>query len=126
MRVHLLTAGRSIAIAAFWLLLRCSGSATEGESTTLQLTGAQSGESVSAALGEEIDVKLQTIGPGEYETPVTSSPSVKFVSVSYVSPANPGGPTQLFHFEAVGVGEALISIPHSANGGFSIVIEVHD
>jgi hypothetical protein len=70
-----------------------------------------SGGSVSAKLGEELDIKLSSIGPSSYGDPVVSSSSVQYLSVSVVPPYTPGGPTQLFTFKAAAVGQATITIP---------------
>ncbi|HEX6532976.1 MAG TPA: hypothetical protein VF041_00180 [Gemmatimonadaceae bacterium] len=69
---------------------------------------------LSTQVGSEVDITLGTVGPGEYASPPSvSSPSVRFVSVSYVSPAVPAGPTQLFRFEAVSKGRAVIVFRHT-------------
>jgi hypothetical protein len=75
---------------------------------------------------DEIDVTLQTIGPGQYdEHPSVSSPAVALSKVSILMPANPGGPRQLFQFRAVTPGRAVISIPHTGqNPGFEITADV--
>lgn len=69
---------------------------------------------LSTSVGAEVDITLGTVGPGEYASPPSvSSPSVRFVGVSYVSPAVPAGPTQLFRFEAVSKGRAIILFRHT-------------
>jgi hypothetical protein len=77
-------------------------------------------------LGDEIDVILQTIGPGQYdEQPSVSSPAIVLSKVSIVTPANPGGPRQLFQFEAVAADHTVISIPHTVqNARFEITADV--
>jgi hypothetical protein len=70
-----------------------------------------SGGFVSAKLGEELDIKLSSIGPSSYGDPVVSSSSVQYLSVSVVPPYTPGGPTQLFTFKAAALGQATITIP---------------
>ncbi len=74
-------------------------------------TMTDSGGSVSANLGEELDIELSSIGPSSYGDPVVSSSSVQYLSVSVVPPYTPGGPTQLFTFKAAAVGQATITIP---------------
>jgi hypothetical protein len=74
-------------------------------------TMTDSGGSVSAKLGDELDVKLSSIGPSSYGDPVVSSSSVQYLNVSVVPPYGPGGPTQLFTFKAAAVGQATITIP---------------
>ena len=58
----------------------------------ITLTNSDSGRSVAAAVGSEIDVTLQTIGPGQYGIPTLSSTSVRFLGVSMAGSPNPGGP----------------------------------
>lgn len=80
--------------------------------TRVSLTNADDGRSIAVLVGDEIDITLQTIGPGSYGTPVISSGSIRFLGESSPGPQNPGGPRQLFRFEAVAAGRAEITIPH--------------
>ena len=98
----------------------------------ITLTNSDSGRSVAAAVGDEIDVTLQTIGPGQYGIPTLSSKSVRFLGVSLTGSPNPGGPRQLLRFKATAAGRAKISIAHEGGvpGGpttpaFRITVEVH-
>jgi hypothetical protein len=50
--------------------------------------------------------------PGSYGTPVLSSGSIRFLGESSPGPPNPGGPRQLYRFEAVAAGRAELTIPH--------------
>ncbi len=69
---------------------------------------------VSIVVGQELHITLQTIGPGEYESPPSvSSPSLRFVSVALVSPYVPGGPTQQFRFMGEAPGQAIVVFRHS-------------
>jgi hypothetical protein len=85
---------------------------------------------VVAAVGDKIEVTLQTIGPGQYGT-ATSSSSVRVLGEA--PPAgepNPGGVRQLYRFEAVASGRASIAIPHGGSPSeapaspFAITVEV--
>ncbi len=78
------------------------------------------------ALGQELDLTLQTVGPGEYQSPPTvSSPSIRFLDVAFVGPAVPAGPTQRFRFQAEAPGEAIILFQHSgSNPPVSDTVEV--
>jgi len=67
----------------------------------------------AVAPGDKIDITLQTIGPGQYETPTVSSGSVRFLGESTAGTPNPAGPRQLFRFEAMTVGRAEITIEHT-------------
>lgn len=79
----------------------------------ISLDNSSNGHTTSAAPGDEIDITLQTIGPGQYQTPSVSG-SVRFLGESAAGLPNPGGPRQLFRFEAVTVGRGQITIPHTA------------
>lgn len=96
---------------------------------TISLNNADAGRTVVAAVGDTIEVTLQTIGPGQYGTPSSSSMSVRFLGKSTPpGQPNPGGARQLFRFEAVASGRADIVIPF--NGGppqrpsFAFTVEV--
>ena len=97
--------------------------------TRVSLTNADDGRTIAVLVGDEIEITLQTIGPGEYGTPVVSSGSIRFQGESSPGPQNPGGLRQLFRFEAVAAGRAEITIPHM-NGfpvpraPFAIAVEV--
>lgn len=98
----------------------------------ISLDNSSNGRAVSVAPGDRVDISLQTIGPGQYETPTVSSGSVRFLGESSAGMPNPGGPTQMFRFEAVTVGRAEITIPHTVSdppspqtSPFGIVVDVH-
>jgi hypothetical protein len=93
----------------------------------VSLGAGDNGKSVSVAVGDEIDLTLQTIGPGQYATPAVSSGAVRFLNVIEVSPPNPGGPRQLYRFKAESSGSATISIPHTGGrqAPFTITLDVH-
>lgn len=99
------------AVAASLLTLGCNLL-----NTRVSLTNADHGRSLAVLVGDKIEITLRTIGPGEYGTPVLSSGSIRFLSMDYPRLQNPGGPTQVYRFEAVAVGRAEITIPHE--GGF--------
>jgi len=67
-----------------------------------------------ASVGQEVHLTLQTIGPGEYESPPTiSTASLRFLDVTFVSPSVPAGPTQRFRFTAEAPGQAVIVFHHT-------------
>jgi hypothetical protein len=82
----------------------------------LSLDNRNSGQRVTAAVGQPIQITLQTIGPGQYVSPQISSPAIRFVSAGFAEKPNPGGPRQIYRFRAGSEGEAHISIPHEAKG----------
>jgi hypothetical protein len=79
----------------------------------INLNNSDSGRSLAVAVGDEIDVTLQTIGPGQFGSPVLSSGSLRFLGESSPDAPNPGGARQLFRFEAAASGRAEVTIPHT-------------
>lgn len=119
----------AFACASGLAALLAVGCASAG-SKTISLSNADSGGTVVAAVGDSIEVTLQTIGPGQYGTPISSWVSVRFLGESSAGPPNPGGVRQLYRFEAVAPGRADITIPHSGGlpqnprPAFAIRVEV--
>lgn len=76
---------------------------------------------LALALGHELGLTLQSIGPGEYASPPTiSSAAVQFIDVVPVMPAVPAGITQRFRFRAAAPGQAVITFQHT---GLSATVE---
>ena len=72
------------------------------------------GQTLNLAVGQELDLTVQTIGPGEYLSPPSiSSPALQFLDATLVGPYVPAGPTQLFRFKAGAPGQAIVVIQHS-------------
>jgi len=72
---------------------------------------------ISITAGRELDLTLQTIGPGEYASPpLVSSAVVRFLDVREVGPPVPAGATQRFRFATVGPSVAVIVFHHTAEG----------
>ena len=72
------------------------------------------GRTIHMVVGQELDVTLQTIGPGEYESPpAISTSSLRFLNAALVAPYVPAGPTQQFRFRGVSRGQAIITFVHS-------------
>ncbi len=100
-------------------LAACSSS-SNNDVTLTSVNGVVSTNGVSAhpvalTVGQEIDVTLGTIGPGEWQTPALSSPSLRFLDVTDVPPYNPGGPVQRFRFTATVPGRTIITFTHFEN-----------
>ena len=109
------------------LLLGCGGSASSdaGAGAAVLLSDDASGATKTLSVQQGVDITLHTIGPGNYDTPQLSSNAVKFVGMSYPGTQNPGGPTQLFQFEAVSAGASTITIPHTQRSEpFTITLDV--
>lgn len=93
-------------VAACVLLSACSNASSP---TALELNGVPSRQ-VSASIGQELFIKLQTVGPGSYASPPTiEGTAVTFLDASYVGPQVPAGPTQVFRFKAVEPGQAILT-----------------
>lgn len=94
----------------------------------LCLNRANSGQHVAATISQPIQITLQTIGPGQYDSPQITSAAVRFERAAF-PPAreqNPGGPTQVYYFRAASEGEAEVRIPHTAsNPAFTVTIRIH-
>jgi hypothetical protein len=91
--------------------------------------GGPSGEpdrTLFARAGEDVELKLQTIGPGKYLTPpAVLSTVVRFVDVREAGVVVPAGETQIFRFRAVRPGTAFIAFRHSEqNRNLDAVIHI--
>jgi len=100
------------------LILACSG--PTDLSITVELNREDSGKTVEVRLGQDIEVMLQTVGPGRYGTPSVSSQALRLVDVVDGNPV-PAGPTQIFQFATEGTGSVAVMIPHSADNPSFIV-----
>jgi hypothetical protein len=118
------------ASVAVILMTGCmSGSATPAPTsqTNLQLSTTDSGKQVTVSVGQEADVLLHTIGPGQYGDPIISSDAMRFLDVTFPGPYTPGGPNQLFRFTAVSPGTTEIHIAHTVQAAvFDLVIVVDE
>ena len=106
----------------------------------LYLKNTNTGQGVDAAVGQPIQITLQTIGPGEYDSPQISSPAIRFESARLAKEQIPGGPKQIYHFLAVSEGEAQVKIRHvihlqsslpaapitDANRTFALTVHVYE
>lgn len=87
--------------------------ACNGASGTV-LEANQRGQTIGARVGQEVDVRLGTVGPGEYDSiPAVSSSAVRFLDAAFVGPPIPSGPQQLFRFTAQTSGVAIITFRHT-------------
>ena len=72
------------------------------------------GETLRVAVGEELELTFQTIGPGEYESPPRiSSSALQFLDVTAFRPAPRAGLAQVFRFRGAIPGQAILVIHHS-------------
>ncbi|HEX6272180.1 MAG TPA: hypothetical protein VFZ53_04050 [Polyangiaceae bacterium] len=93
--------------------MACSAEDEPSVPAALELTRADSGSTVTIEVRQSIDVRLQTVGQGRFETPVVSGAAVRFVRLAMDSAQNPSGPLQRCKFEGAEAGGADIEIPHS-------------
>ena len=126
--------GGAVAAAMVWFIVGCGGETAKAEGAgesaptggtsgtsgsqdasapVVNLANVDAGRTVVVAVGQQIDITLQSIGPGRYGPPNISSSAVRFVDVSYPGPIIPALATPLFRFEAVSAGEAIIRIEHT-------------
>ena len=90
----------------------------------LVLTPANNGQSLSASIGQLIEVDLQAFGSAGYEAPQISTPNVQYRNSILRWPPNPGGPLPVYIFEAVSVGAARIQFPRNGGPGFDVTLKV--
>lgn len=110
-------------VVALLLIAACSGPLDPSE--TVELNGEDSGRTIEVTLSQEVEVTLQTIGPGQYETPSISSPAVRFIDVVDGAVVVPAGPTQVFRFRTESTGSATITIAHTGGSpGFTVALVV--
>ena len=78
---------------------------------------ADTSQPIILAPGQELDLTLGTVGPGEYQgPPAISSSAVLFLAEEPgACPCTPAGATQLFRFKGETPGEAIITIQHSGS-----------
>ncbi len=92
------------------LVLALPACGTDGPKEAIATDGA----TYSVAVGEELVLRLQSVGPGEYAAPPTlSSGSLRFVDASVVGPYVPAGVTQRFRFEGTARGTTVVIFHHS-------------
>jgi hypothetical protein len=102
-----LTRAGGVLVMAALFLARCSSDDPTD-------TSGGGGRTFTVASGQEVGIRLQNIGPGEYlAPPAISSAAIRFEDVSLVTPAVPAGTTQLFRFQALRPGRAIVTFRHS-------------
>ena len=79
---------------------------------SVELTREDNGRDIGLALHQDVNVTLQTIGPGQFGKPEISSSAVEFGGMTSPGPPNPAGPTQLYRFRTVSDGTTVVTIPH--------------
>ncbi len=87
-------------------------------SAPAQVTGLS--QHISLALGSNVDIVLQNIGPGFYSDPLIVESAVEYMGTCPVSAQPPAGVTQCFRFHAQAVGQSLVDFKHNDAGGLPV------
>jgi len=99
-------------IAGIWIFAKLWIDQNDSDRYVLRTEG----ETLRIAVGQELDLTFQTIGPGEYESrPSISSSSLQFLDVTAFRPAPRAGLAQRFRFKGAIPGQAIVVIHHSGN-----------
>lgn len=123
---------RPVSPVRFCFIAFLSASKTQWVTLALALAIAGSGACVSAGtdvvsaqgkpsrtlvldVGQELQVTLGTVGPGEYSSPAISTSVLRFLDVSFVSPYIPAGPRQRFRFQAEAPGQVVLLFEHTGD-----------
>jgi hypothetical protein len=69
--------------------------------------------SVVASVGQEVEITLGTVGPGQFNDPSVANGPVQFLGSAVVPPYIPSGPQQQFRFTAVQAGNMVVVFHHS-------------
>ena len=72
-------------------------------------------QTIALRVGQELDLTVGTVGPGAYQTPSISGEAVSFLGDSLISSYTPAGPRQLFRFQGIATGRAIIVLTHSGD-----------
>lgn len=100
------------------IALGCSSDAISGIS-------GQPGRTIEVQVRGEVQIRLQSIGPGEYVAPPQlSSAAVRFVGAELTGPQVPAGVTQLFSFAGVAPGTAVVTFVHTGTSA-TVVDTIH-
>ena len=90
-----------------------AGAACGRDPVSVAVTDARS-QTVRVPAGADFSIQLGTVGAGSYAVPSISAPGVvRYVRSEDVGPYVPAGVRQLFHFEAVARGRAILTFPHT-------------
>jgi hypothetical protein len=109
-----------VCLVAFVLLLAvCSKTHAQKVATSspsasqelLSLNFKDNGQHLIAAVGQQIEITLGTVGGPQYGKPEVSSPAVRLQSTALGWPPTPGGPSFTYIFEAEAEGEAQVTVP---------------
>src|SRR5579864_691196 len=85
-------------------------SSPKANQRVLSLSIKNSGQHLTATVGQQIEITLGTVGPPQYGKPVISSPAIRLASTALWRTI-PAGPTFIYIFEAAAEGEAQVTVP---------------
>jgi len=108
--------GQRLGAVVLWFGMVSAGCGSDPP-PTLELTTQADGSDVKLAMNQQLNLELQTVGPGQFGEPTISSATVRFEGMTFPRAQNPGGPKQLYEFRAVGDGTAVVTIPHDNAAG---------
>lgn len=99
-------------VTAAVLALDCSSS------TPFEVNGYPA-RSFSLSVGGQIDIQLQTIGPGEYGSPPPlNGATLQFLGVTAPDGiVTPAGVQQVFHFKGIAAGRTIILFHNADSSG---------
>jgi len=94
------------------------------DTNLLSLGSNDNGNRVAVAVGQAIEITLQTVGPQQYGAPKISSNVIRYESVAQ-NPPPPGAATYVLRFQAVAKGEAsILLISVNPEDVFAVTVEV--
>ncbi|HEY4132429.1 MAG TPA: hypothetical protein VGM50_17595 [Gemmatimonadaceae bacterium] len=81
-------------------------------------------QTILVGVGQEVDLTIQTVGPGGYsDHPSISSNAAVFLGVEDVGLAVPAGPRVRFRFRGITRGDAVVRIPKWEAGSVVATLE---
>jgi hypothetical protein len=99
-----------LALVTVFLVEACGSNSV----SPLEVIGAPP-RTFTIAVGQQVDIQMGSVGPGEYVSPPTLMGSaIDFLGVSLATIQVPAGETQLFHFKGVAPGQAIVRF-HNTN-----------
>lgn len=97
-------------------LAACSGGATTSTSGNTPIETGQplvvsgNSQTITAGVGQEVDIMLSTVGPGGFDSlPGISAPRIQYLESAVVPPYLPSGPTQRFRFITQVAGKTILT-----------------
>jgi len=99
-----------VLIAGIWIFVKAWTYRSDADRYVLRTEG----ETLRIAVGEELNLTFQTMGPGEYESrPSISSSSLQFLDVTAFRRAPQAALVQRFRFKGAIPGQAIVVFHYS-------------